>query len=384
MRLKGKSPMDQRLEIVKLGLQPGANVREICRRYKVSPTMFYRWKERFEALGAEGLTNQSTKPKTCPHQTSKAVEEKVLEVRKQYEFYGARKVRAVLSNKGQTGLPSPSTVHAILKRHGLIVAPEHPNGATTRFEHEKPNDLWQMDFKGHFACGAGRAHPFTLLDDHSRYNLALRACHNETRETVQPILTEVFRRYGLPLRMTMDNGSPWGDEGSKSWTRLTVWLARLGVMPSHSRPYHPQTQGKDERFHRTLDIELLSRQSFKDLPHLQKDLDRWRDHYNHERPHEALGQKPPISRYTASPRTFPETLPPIDYAPDVFVRKVQKEGWVSWKNQNIRVSKAFTGLPIGFRPTLKDGVYDVLFSRILIGEVDLITKKVTPGKRRFI
>ena len=191
-----------------------------------------------------------------------------------------------------------------------------------RFERPSPNELWQMDFKGHFVMHHDRCHPFTLLDDHSRFNLALRACANEQGNTVQDRLTHVFRRYGLPQAMLMDNGSPWGSDSAHPFTPLTVWLMQLGISVHHSRPYHPQTLGKLERFHRSLKSELLTGRTFTDLPHCQRAFDTWRDFYNLERPHYALDLDTPVSRYTPSGKTFPETLPAIDYAPDDHVRSV--------------------------------------------------------------
>ncbi|MGT1907289.1 DDE-type integrase/transposase/recombinase, partial [Enterobacter chengduensis] len=160
-------------------------------------------------------------------------------------------------------MPAFSTVHNLMARHGLLpgTAPGIP--ATGRFEHDAPNRLWQMDFKGHFPFGGGRCHPLTLLDDHSRFSLCLTHCTDERRETVQQQLVSVFERYGLPDRMTMDNGSPWGDT-TGIWTALELWLMRLGIKVGHSRPYHPQTQGKLERFHRSLKAEVLQGKWFAD------------------------------------------------------------------------------------------------------------------------
>ena len=153
-----------------------------------------------------------------------------------------------------------------------------------------------MDFKGHFAVGAARCHPLTVLDDHSRFNLCLQACVDEQGHTVQTHLTTSFRRYGLPQRVAVDNGSPWGDTLDSPYTPLVAWLIRLGIRVSHSRPYHPQTLGKDERFHRSLKAEVL-RESFPDLDTVQTRFDRWRTVYNFERPHEALSMQTPATRY---------------------------------------------------------------------------------------
>jgi transposase InsO family protein len=210
---------------------------------------------------------------------------------------------------------APSTITQILHRNGLI-EPERSAAATPwqRFERGIPNELWQMDFKGHFALVDGRrCHPLTVLDDHSRFALLLEACADERRDSVQTALTAAFRRCGLPGTMLMDNGPPWGYSQENSWTALGLWLVRLGIRVIHGRAYHPQTQGKDERFHRTLKFELLRHFNFTSLEHCQREFDRFRNRYNLERPHDALGLETPASRYRISPIPFPETLPPIEY-----------------------------------------------------------------------
>jgi transposase InsO family protein len=229
-----------------------------------------------------------------------------------------------------------------------------------------------MDFKGHFAVGRERCHPLTVLDDHSRYNLCLRACSNEQGLTVQGHLTDTFGHYGLPQRIGVDNGSPWGDSFDSPYTPLVAWLIRLGVAVSHSRPYHPQTLGKDERFHRTLQAELL-RERFADMPSAQYCFDRWRGMYNFERPHEALGMTTPATRYAPSARSFPEMLPPIEYDPADIVRRVDQTGVISYRGQAWRISKAFRGYPVALRPTTTDGVLEVYFCHQKINQIDLAT-----------
>ena len=218
--------------------------------------------------------------------------------------------------------------------------------------------------------GPARCHPLTVLDDHSRYNLCLQACADEQGRTVQTHLTTSFRRYGLPQRVAVDNGSPWGDSFDSPYTPVVAWLIRLGVSVSHSRPYHPQTLGKDERFHRTLKAEVL-RESFADLNSVQRRFDRWRTIYNFERPHEALGMHTPATRYVSSARAFPEALPPIEYAPGDIVRRVQQQGFFSYRGRSFRISKAFTGYPVALRPTVSDGVFDIYFCHQKIAQIDL-------------
>ena len=224
---------------------------------------------------------------------------------------------------------------------------------------------------GAFVMGSGSCHALTVLDDHSRFSLALQACTNEQTATVQGGLISAFERYGLPWRMTMDNGSPWGDDGSGVLTKLTAWLIRQGVAVSHSRPYHPQTQGKDERFHQTLQHELVKWVVFGDLAEAQRAFDEWRDRYNLRRPHEGLDMKTPESRYRPSTRSYAPTLRPIEYDSSDQVRKVDQKGMISFLSRRVRVGKGCSGLPVAIRATDTDGKYGVFFCHQQIATIDL-------------
>src|SRR3954454_2469692 len=186
-----------------------------------------------------------------------------------------------------------------------------------------------MDFKGHVALHTGRLHPLTVLDDHSRFSVVLAACANERTETVRQQLITAFRRYGLPQSMITDNGSPWGDGPGSPFTPLGVWLIEHGIRISHSRPYHPQTMGKDERFHRSLKAEVLAGPPFADLAAAERALEHWRTVYTTQRPDEALAMAVPASRYQPGPRNYIETIAPFEYAPGDIVRRVQQGGHVS-------------------------------------------------------
>lgn len=372
MPWKEVSVMSQRQEFVSLAQGEETNIRELCRRFGVSPTTGYKWLRRFRDGSAAGLLDLPRRPHYSPERTPLQVERIVLAARDAHPAWGARKLRAWLLARGHERLPSPSTITAILQRRGRIDPTEGSKHRTwQRFEHQAPNQLWQMDFKGHFALGEGRCHPLTVLDDHSRFALGLEACADETTETVRQRLTAIFRRYGLPDRIVMDNGSPWGYDDDHHHTPLTVWLLRLGIAVSHGRPYHPQTQGKDERFHRTLKAEVLQGRSFADLAQCQRAFDPWRSVYNLERPHQALGMDTPASRYQLSCRSFPETLPPVEYGPDDLVRRVGDKGRISVRGRLFKVGKAFKGLPVAIRPAAEDGSYNVFFLTHNIAQVDL-------------
>ena len=370
MPFREQTLMSQREEFVRLAREERATFSELCRRFEIGRRTGYRWLRRYETDGVEGLVDRSRRPLHSPRRTDSAAEALVVSLRQQHPSWGGRKISRRLHDLGIVDVPAPSTVTEVLRRHGLLGVRGGQPRSFTRFEHERPNDLWQMDFKGHVACGTGRCHPLTVLDDHSRFSVVLRACGDERTATVRDALTAAFREHGLPARIACDNGAPWGDGPGHPYTLLGVWLLRLGVTVSHSRPYHPQTLGKEERFHRTLKAEVLGT-PLEDLASGQQRFDRWRRVYNWERPHEALGGEVPASRYAPSPRRYPERLPELAYLPGDLVRKVQAEGRVSVLGRTVRIPKAFRGQRVALRPTEVDGRYAVVFGTVHIAEVDL-------------
>lgn len=372
MPFTGVSAMDLKREFVALFLAEGANRSELCRRYGVSRTLAYRLASRFGQEGEAGLEERSRRPLGSPRISSPELEAAVLAVRREHPAWGGRKIAAVLRRTGLAA-PSPSTVTAILRRNGIQLG-GFGGGSKPfiRFEHAEPNDLWQMDFKGHVPLRCGRRlHPLTVLDDHSRFAVVVAACADERTATVRACLTEAFRRYGLPWRMTMDNGPPWGHGPRDPFTPLGVWLIEQGVRIGHSRPYHPQTQGKDERFHRSLKVEALAGPPMADLGQAAERLERWREVYNTERPHEGIGLVPPIERFRPSPRPYKETIEPFEYGPDDLLRRVDQTGRFSFRNRLFKAPRAFRRRAIALRPTATDGVYDMIFRTTRIASIDL-------------
>lgn len=290
-------------------------------------------------------------------------------------MWGGRKLRRRLRQLGYANVPAASTCTEILRRANLLQA-DAPPGPMQRFERSLPNELWQMDHKGDFVTQAGqRCHPLTMLDDHSRFNLVLDPASNQRTETVQAALTAAFERYGLPEAILCDNGAPWGNVADGTGhTALTVWLLRIGVRVHHGRPYHPQTQGKEERFHRTLNRELLARHTWRDLAHCAAEFARYRDRYNHERPHDSLDGATPASRYQPSVRPMPRTLLTPEYA-SMEVRVVRAKGVITFGNQTWHIGNAFASLPVGLRPSPQaDGQWEVYFSQFKLGCLDLTNR----------
>jgi transposase InsO family protein len=367
--------IDQKEEFVRLAATGSINFSQLCLRYAISRKTGYKWLARWAAGcgSSRSLLPLSSRPLSSPRLTEASLQCQVLALRTSNPAWGGRKIAHVLM-RDQGLRVAPSTVTGILHRHGLI-SPPASQAATPwqRFEHEAPNRMWQMDFKGHFATDTVRCHALTVLDDHSRFNVLLHALDNERFESVQACLSDAFGRYGLPERINADNGSPCGTAGQLSGvTRLALWLIRLGVTLSYSRPHHPQTNGKDERFHRTLKAEVLAHRHFRDLLEVQHHFDRWRHVYNCQRPHEALHMATPATRYAPSPRPMPDPLPAIEYAPDRIVRKVQARGLITFKGQTIRLSPVLRGLPVALvEHQSDDDVFDVFFCHQRIDRIDL-------------
>lgn len=373
--------MELRREFVELAEGGKVAVRELCRRFGISAPTAYKWLARHRA--GEDLSDRSRRPGSSPGRTGTAMEDKILAARLDHPAWGGRKLKRWLENKGEKGVPCASTITEVLRRHDLLSVPP---GASCRgwkrFEREEPNQLWQLDFKGWIPVSSGgRCHPLTMLDDHSRYNLLLEACAGENIAEVKPRLERAFTIYGLPSALLCDNGPPWGDNLGYV-TTLEVWLLRLGIKVYHGRPRHPQTQGKEERFHRTFKAEVLSRTTeWRDLRHCGTCFGEWREIYNRERPHEALGGDVPASRYQASRRSMPGSLPEAGgwYGGDDIVRKVKSKGEITFNNVCWAIGHAFRGQEVALR-ACGEGRWDVYYCWKKLGTADFHDRQ---GKKKW-
>jgi len=361
----------RRQEFVTLAQLGGASMLALCRRFGISRKTGYKWLARFAAGGMDALRDQPRSAARRSNQTSARMEARVLALRRKQPTWGPRKLQRRLADLGGSALPALSTFGRILDRAGCIApASSAQHGPMQRFCRAEPNQLWQMDFKGHFALQrAGRCHPLTVLDDCSRYLVGLQACADEQTETVMARLQRIFSVYGLPECILCDNGPPWAGCGPEP-TQLTVWLLRLGVRMIHGRPFHPQTQGKDERFHRTLKADLLNRHDWRDLAQAQRRFNAYRRLYNHDRPHEALALAVPATRYRCSARALPARLPTAEYESGALVRPVKSKGEIMFRNRTYYVGAAFAGLRVALRPTATDGVFRLCYAAFSLGLVD--------------
>lgn len=369
MPWKEETVENQRRRFVALAAEAGCNFSALCRQFGISRRTGYKWVERHQ----EGLplSDQSREPLFKPRRTPPETEALILTVRSNHPTWGARKILRYLEDKGNVALPSPATVTAILKRNGFI-APEVSAQHTPyqRFVRDAPNDLWQMDFKGHFAmCDGNRCHPLTMKDDHSRNLLCLDAYTNERWENVEGSLHRVFAENGLPNAILCDNGSPWGDS-KQGYTFFELWMMQMDVLPIHGRPLHPQTQGKEERFHRTLNEDVLKRNAIRDIAHAQALFDAYKYEFNHERPHESLNLDVPAKHYKPSEKKMPDSLKEPEYDSGKTLRKVNYKGYVSIQNHRYYLSETFIDKYLELLP-LESNIIALCYGQFIIAKIDL-------------
>jgi putative transposase len=318
MPWKDSSPMDQKTQFIADYLRPSLSVTELCELYGVSRTTAYKWITRYHAGGPAGLEDRPRRPHACPHETPPDLVAAILDARRHHPTWGAKKLVKLLARRDpDRPRPSRTTVCDILSRHGLITKPRrrrkpgHPGQPTSLIA--APNDLWCADFKGQFKTRDGRyCYPLTVTDSFSRYLVGCQALESTCCADATAVFRRLFREYGLPSRIRTDNGVPFATVSLARLSSLSAWWVRLGVLPELIEPGKPQQNGRHERMHKTLKAET-TRPPAGDRAAQQRKFNRFRDEYNHVRPHEAIGLEVPASLFTQSPRQFPERLPRLEY-----------------------------------------------------------------------
>lgn len=371
MPWRESSVVEERLRFAVLASEKGANLAALCRQFSISRQTGYLWRTRFQSGGASQLVDRSRRPFASPLQTAAEIEQQIVELRQQRPDWGAAKLRVLLAaERPGTTPPSTRTVQRILERRGLVRPCDRHTPATHRFERAAPNQLWQMDFKGPGVQGihAGRTvGPLSLLDDHSRYLVSLEQVGSTRLEAVREALTHSFQQSGVPEAILTDHGVPWWNAASP-WglTELTVWIMQQGIRLHFSGIAHPQTQGKVERMHQSLERAVNRRGADGGDQHW---LDEFRHEYNHVRPHEALGMATPASRWQRSQRVFREAPPPWSYEAGLEVAQLSKQGQLSWHHRRWELSRALRHQSVGIQ-TVGDRAI-VYFCNTPIRELDL-------------
>jgi transposase InsO family protein len=358
---------------------------ELCAAFGISRKTGYKYLERYEEAGLEGLKDRLRAPHRHPNRTPQEVERRILRLRGRFPRWGSKKILAWLgSHEPELALPVRSTTDEILKRHGLVEPRRRRRRATPSarplIEADAPNRVWPVDFKGHFRVGDGqRCDPLTITDGCSRYALECKALTLPKLEDVQECFVRVFCKFGLPDFILSDNGPPFASTGIGGLTRLSVWFVRLGVQPMRIEPGRPEQNGRHERFHLTLKQETADPPS-QTIRSQQRAFTRFRRSYNEERPHEALDMRTPAELYVPSSRPYPRVLPDLEYPSGVEVRRVRKNGSIKWCGHSVFLGEALRGQDVSLEH-VGDGTFEIHFGMLPLGSFHESSGVVLPTPR---
>ena len=368
------SPVEQRERFIRDHREALYPMVELCTRYGISRKTGYKWLARFEDAGRQGLADRSRAPHHCPHRISPEVAAVICAARRQHPSWGPAKLLAWLAPRQPAlDLPAISTAGDLLARRGLVKKRrrrrhyQHPGvvpPTTTQ-----PNDLWTADFKGHFRTRNGLyCYPLTIADQHTRYLLACHGLLSTKGHGVRPVFEQLFREYGLPRAIRTDNGVPFATCGIHGLSQLNVWWLRLGIQHQRILPASPHQNGAHERMHKTLKGEAI-RPPRSTCATQQRAFNAFRHLYNEERPHAALGGRPPAAVYRASPRPYPGALPPVEYPGHFIVKRVTNAGTIRLKKRLLFIANALKQHPVGLEE-VDDGIWSIHFCHVLLGRVD--------------
>ena len=374
MPWKETCPMDLRESLVLSVLAKEASVLELCRRASIAPKTAYKWLARFREGGRDGLADRSRARLTQEHAVSGEVADLIVATRKAHPTWGPKKLHRYLDDR-HVGikLPSLSTMGEILKRANLVQTPSrvprHHGRVTGLCTPTAPNQVWTIDFKGHFRLGSGEyCYPLTVVDRFSRFVLRIDAKPSTQLDGALATFRALFREHGLPERIRSDNGTPFAGPGLARLSRLNVWFMRLGVVVERINPGRPGENGSHERMHRTLKAET-ARPPKNTMRSQQRRFDAFRQEYNQERPHEGIDQQTPGSLYESSSRPYRSTLPEDVYPGHWERRRVRTDGGIWWRGANVFVTEALIGRHVGLIE-IDDGLWQLHYRQLLLGLLD--------------
>jgi transposase InsO family protein len=372
------APMEERVRFVVEATREEKGITALCREFGISRKTGYKWLARYRAWGLAGCHDRSRRPRASPTRIPAAVEALVRRERHRHRTWGPKKLQAVLATKyGVAPVPAVSTIGNLLRRVGLTRKtrrrrPVSQPDRTTRTAATHPNAVWAADFKGWFRTRDGqRCDPLTISDLASRYVLACRLVAGQRRDRVRPVFRQVFRRFGLPEVLRVDNGPPFGSRGVCGLSQLSAWWLALGIRVEFIEPGHPEQNGGHERMHRTLKAETTRPPAATPLAQ-QARFDRWRREFNAERPHEALGMQRPAERYRPSARRYTDHPAPFAYPRYYEVRRVKRQGIIRWRNRVWYVGEALQRMLVGL-VEVDDTRHAVYFGELLVGYLDART-----------
>ena len=372
MPWKETTIMNQKIEFICEWRTGKYTITELCNQFSISRPTAYKMIDRFERQGYEGLRELSRTPGKHPNTTKEYMVKAILELKKKYEKWGAKKIHKLLYNDFPVELiPTVLTVHNILKKNGMVcpqkrlrrVKPVHPI-----FDPKECNEVWSADYKGKFLMGNKiYCHPLTIADSKSRFLFTAKGHYKENFKSAKAEFTKVFRKYGLPTQIHTDNGSPFGSvQAIQRFTKLSYWFIELGINPVFSDPAHPEQNGRHERMHRDLKADCAKPSAF-DLKAQQRRLNRFVKEYNTIRPHEALGMETPLSQHNFSAKPFPEKVRNYDYPSSMKVMKVTQNGAMRWASYYwVYISQALAGNYVGAEH-IGNEIWKVYYRNVFLG-----------------
>ena len=380
MPYKELTAMDIRKEMIKEYLSKDYSITELSQRHGIARKTIYKWLDRYQCQGEEGLAERSHAPFTHPNATAAELVQTILEMKMKRMKWGPKKILARLKlDQPETHWPADSTGSEILKRYGLVAIKKYrrhtPPYTAPFLECAAPNITWSADYKGQFRMGNGRlCYPLTISDNYSRYLLDCQGLAHPRFDQTKPRFEWVFRNYGLPQAIRTDNGSPFASTGLGGLSRLSVWLIQLGIKPERILSGCPEQNGRHERMHKTLK-EAVASPPKQNMVEQQKAFNNFKAEYNNERPHESLDQKPPAAVYHPSSRPFPGKLPAVDYGSDVTVRFVHTNGEIKWKGDKIYLSETLIGQYVALNQ-VDNHLWRINYSFYPLGLLDEVVMKM--------
>jgi transposase InsO family protein len=358
--------MDEKLRFVFEYERDEETMGELCARFGICRDTGYVWLRRYRQYGVKGLAELNRAARRHPNQTCAEVETAVLALRQAHMRWGPRKLKRILE-RDQPGQqwPATSTVGEIVRRAGLVIGRRKRRRTepyTQPLAHaNESNRVWCADFKGWFRAGDGtRIDPLTISDAWSRYLLRSQAVEKTDTERVRAIFEAAFREHGLPEAIRTDNGAPFASSAIGGLSRLAVWWIKLGIVPERIQAGHPEQNGRHERMHRSLKLEVRRAEDWRAQ---QRELDRFREEFNQVRPHEALDMQTPAAVYEPSPRPYPTRIPEVEYPDSMLLRRVKSHGHFRWKKHDVFLSEVLWGERIGLQ-TDDDEIFTVYFAHL--------------------
>jgi transposase InsO family protein len=372
--------MNEKVRFINAWLSKEYAIAELCRQFNITRKTGYKIIHRFEIEGSAGFEEHSRAHYSHPKQLGIELVDLLLKTKLRYPSWGPRKIKTWLEIERPNLIwPAASTIGELFKRHGMVrkknkrlKVPPHsqPFIACTA-----PNESWSADFKGQFKLGTKEyCYPLTISDNYSRYLLGCKCLKSPTKIDVQLYFEQVFKKYGIPLSIKTDNGTPFASVGIGGLSKLSIWWLKLGIIPERIKPGHPEQNGRHERMHRTLKQEAIT-PAQKNIALQQKVINRFIKEYNEERPHEALGKLRPSDIYRSSNKEYPSKLQEIVYPNDIIVKKVKHNGYIKFKNQEIYIGSVLAKELIGLKQ-IKEELWQINFSMLKLGAIDVRQGKV--------